>query len=599
MPTAKPKRSRGRTAAATTPARRLAREVATAPATGDARPTPALPPPSAIDDAYAYQAELWRRSVLFLDTLRVRANNMLAHEQAGLPPLLNFDYETLLDARRFEHPANYGLLRITGTPEHRAEECERPDARPVIIIDPRAGHGPGIGGFKRESEVGMALHEGHPTYFVVFYPEPCPGQTLADVLHALRRFVTEVTRRHGGRAPTLYGNCQAGWAIALLAATHDGLLGPAVLNGSPLSYWAGASDVNPMRLAGGLVGGTWLAHLIGDLGDGRFDGAWLVQNFESLNPANTLWEKNYRLFADIDGERERFLEFERWWTGFYFLSREEMVAIVENLFIGDRLEQGKLRICEDCVADLKAIHNPLVIFASSGDNITPPHQALNWVPMVYPTTAALKQAGQRIVYLLNSHVGHLGIFVSAEVAKLEHRAILESLEEIESLRPGLYEMKIDNPTGDPDCRKPQYSVRFEPRNVEDIRFEYPRAEFEQARELSETNEKLYKTLFSPFVRATANPLSATLQKWLHPMRSSRYLFSERLNPWMVPIAMLAPWVTGNPRGTAPDNPWMQWERLLSRSVTLGLEHAGKLHDQLSEREFSMLYGSGDDTRRSR
>lgn len=589
MPTARTQSARRRTAKA--PPR--------AASVIDAKPVALEPARSTLDDALAYQAELWRRSVLFLDTLRVRANNMLAHEQAGSPPLLDFDYETLLDARRFEHPANYALLRITGSREHRAEECERPDARPVIIIDPRAGHGPGIGGFKRESEVGMALHEGHPTYFVVFYPEPCPGQTLADVLHALRRFVNEVGRRHGGRAPTLYGNCQAGWAIALLAATHDGLLGPAVLNGSPLSYWAGASDVNPMRLAGGLVGGTWLAHLIGDLGDGRFDGAWLVQNFENLNPANTWWEKNYRLFADIDGERERFLEFERWWTGFYFLSREEMVAIVENLFIGDRLEQGKLRICEECVADLTAIHNPLVIFASSADNITPPHQALNWVPMVYPTTAALKKAGQRIVYLLNTHVGHLGIFVSADVAKFEHRAILESLEDIEALRPGLYEMKIDNPTGDPDCRKPQYSVRFEPRQVEDIRFEYPRAMFERAREISEANEALYKALLGPFVRASANPAGALLQKWLHPMRWSRYLYSERLNPWMIPIALLAPSVNGDPRGSAPDNPWMQWEKLLSRSIARGLEHAGKLRDQLSESEFSLLYsGGGDSARRA-
>ncbi len=80
----------------------------------------------------------------------------------------------------------------------------------------------------------------------------------------------------------LYGNCQAGWAVALLAAHCRGLTGPTVLNGSPLSYWAGASDVNPMRLAGGLLGGSWLLDLITDLADGRLDGAWLVQNFENL-----------------------------------------------------------------------------------------------------------------------------------------------------------------------------------------------------------------------------------------------------------------------------------------------------------------------------
>jgi hypothetical protein len=546
---------------------------------------------TALEEMWWYQLALFQRSVLFLDTLRERANNMLAQEQAGLPPLLSFDYESILDARRFEHPANYALLRITSYCGTTAKSCERPDTRPVIILDPRAGHGPGIGGFKRDSEVGMALHQGHPAYFVMFYPEPCPGQSLADVLHALRRFVDEVTRRHDGRPPTLYGNCQAGWAVALLAASHEGLLGPAVLNGSPLSYWAGASDVNPMRLAGGMIGGTWLAHFLADLGDGRFDGAWLVQNFENLNPANTWWEKNYKLFSDIEGERERFLEFERWWSGFYFLSREEMVAIVENRFIGDRLEQGKVRLCADCVADLKAIHNPLVIFASSGDNITPPHQALNWVPAVYPTTEALKAAGQRIVYLLNSHVGHLGLFVSAAVAKLEHRAILESLDEIDQLKPGLYEMKIDNPTGDPDCRKPQYSVHFEPREVGDICYEYPYKEFERVRQISESNEAAYKAFVSPFVRAAASPLTALFQKWLHPMRMSRYMFSERLNPWMVPIAMLAPHLNVEARGGAADNPWMQLEQVLSQSISQGLDQYRQIRDAASERAFSLLYGS--------
>ena len=541
-------------------------------------------------DTLAYQAELMRRCVVFLDILRERANNMLAHEQAGLPPLLDFEYETLLDARRFEHPANYALLRITGAGGRTASECERPGARAVIIIDPRAGHGPGIGGFKRDSEVGMSLHEGHPTYFVIFHPEPCPGQTLADVLHALRRFVDEVARRHPGAPPAVYGNCQAGWAAAMVAATHEGLEGPVVMNGSPLSYWAGESDVNPMRLAGGLLGGTWLTHFVSDLADGRFDGAWLAENFERLNPANTLWDKQYNVFADVDGERERFLAFERWWTGFHFLGREEIVAIVENLFIGNRLEQGKLRICEGCEADLKSIHNPLVIFASSGDNISPPHQALNWIPAVYPTTKALRKAGQRIVYLLNSHVGHLGIFVSAGVARLEHRAILEGLDDIERLAPGLYEMKIVNPTGDPDCRKPQYSVRFEPRQVEDIRFEYPSRAFERARDVSEINEEIYKTWFSPWVRSTTSPLAALAQKWMHPMRASRYIFSERLNPWMAWVAPLAAAWPRDPEGSAAANPWMGTEKAFGSQVSLALDEYRKSRDQAYERLFSAYYG---------
>ena len=548
------------------------------------------PAPSFIEQALRYQIDRWQRSVLFLDALRERANNMLAHEQAGMPPPLAFEYETILDARLFERPANYALLRITRCHEDHAQDCVDDKKPPVIIVDPRAGHGPGIGGFKRDSEVGMSLHEGHATYFVMFFPLPCPNQTLVDVLHALRHFVDEVRRRHNGQAPVLYGNCQAGWAVMLLAADCEGLSGATVINGSPMSYWAGESDVNPMRLAGGLMGGSWMTHLLADLGNGRLDGAWLVKNFENLNPANTLWDKNYNFFTHIDTERERFLDFERWWTGYYFLSREEILSIVENLFIGNKLERGTMQVCDGCYVDLKRIRNPVVIFASSGDNIAPPHQALNWIPTVYPTTADLKQAGQRIVYLLNTHVGHLGIFVSADVAKLEHRAILESLGELDALEPGLYEMKISDPTGEPDCRKPQYTVRFEERQVEQIQYEYPKKSFERVQAMSEWNEQLYKNTISPWITAFANPLSAEMLKWMHPLRISHTMFSEKFNPWMLPMKMFAPFIAKARIPADQFNQFVAMEGEASASISKTLDSYRKNRDAASEKLFSTLYG---------
>jgi hypothetical protein len=529
--------------------------------------------------------------VLFLDALRKRANNMLEHEAAGLPPVLNFEYETLLDARTFEPAANYALLRITAVGEACLEDCLDETKPPVIIIDPRAGHGPGIGGFKRDSEVGIAMHAGHPVYFVIFFPEPCPGQTLVDVLHVLRRFVEFVSDRHGGTPPVLYGNCQAGWAVTLLSADCVGLAGPAVLNGSPLSYWAGEPGVNPMRVASGFVGGAWPAHFLADLGNGQFDGAWLVQNFENLKPENAIWDKYANLFTNIDTERNRFLDFERWWNGFYMLSREEILAIVENLFIGNKLEEGRVRVCPGCLVDLKRIRNPLVIFASHGNNITPPHQALGWIPEVYGSTEALKEANQRIVYLLNPHVGHLGIFVSAKVARFEHRAILESLDEIQDLGPGLYEMKIDNPTEDPDCRKPQYSVTFEERKVEDLCFDYPREAFERVRAVSEFNETMYSTFVSPWVQATANPWAAAALKWLHPMRTSRYLFSEKVNPWMAGVATLASLVEGQRQTASADNPYLETERTAIKDVSAATKSHRQARDQIYELIFEQIYGA--------
>jgi hypothetical protein len=541
------------------------------------------------DDILAYQRDLWERTILFWDTLRQRADNMIAHERAGKPPLLDFDYELILDARRFERPVNYALLRITRYSDECLEDCLDPAKPPVMIVDPRAGHGPGIGGFKRESEVGIAMHEGHQVYFVVFYPEPSPGQTMADVLHTLRRFVEEVSRRHEGKSPVLYGNCQAGWAIAILAGDCQGLAGPAVLNGSPLSYWAGESGVNPARVSGGLLGGAWLTHLTSDLGDGRFDGAWLVQNFENLKPEG-VWEKYANLFSHLDKERERFLEFERWWNGFYFLSREEMLAIVENLFIGNSLEQGKLRICPDCLVDLRRIRNPLVIFASYGDNITPPQQALGWIPTVYAGTDDLKRAGQRIVYLINPHVGHLGIFVSASVARLEHRAILDSLRKIEALSPGLYEMKIDNPTGDPDCGHDAYTVRFEERRVEDLEFPENRAAFRRVAEISAQLDRLYSATLGKWIEATATPLTAQCLEWLHPMRVSRYAFASDFNPWLRAWAPIAASVARD-RHAVADTDWFKSRETEAFDAMRDLiTRARELRDQGYEFWFEALYG---------
>ena len=57
--------------------------------------------------------------------MRQRANNMLEHERAGLLPLIDFKYEMLLDARRFDRPANYALLRILEIGDACWEDCSR------------------------------------------------------------------------------------------------------------------------------------------------------------------------------------------------------------------------------------------------------------------------------------------------------------------------------------------------------------------------------------------------------------------------------------------------------------------------------------------
>ena len=180
-----------------------------------------------------------------------------------------------------------------------------PAKPPFIVVDPRAGHGPGIGGMKQDSEIGVALAAG-PSLLLHRLParSPMPGQTIEDVCAAEAAFVAEVAARHpeAEGKPVIVGNCQAGWQIMMMAAIRPDLVGPILLAGSPLSYWAGVHGHNPMRYLGGTLGGTWLTALAGDLGNGIFDGAHLVANFESLNPANTYWDKVYNVYSKVDTE---------------------------------------------------------------------------------------------------------------------------------------------------------------------------------------------------------------------------------------------------------------------------------------------------------
>src|SRR5689334_1164512 len=111
---------------------------------------------TAVKDWTDYVTDSMQRSILFWDVLRKRGNIMIEHYEHGKPPLLVFEHEMVLDGRTLERPANYALLRILPRPDQRID----PTKRPFIIVDPRAGHGPGIGGFKEDSQVGFALRFG-------------------------------------------------------------------------------------------------------------------------------------------------------------------------------------------------------------------------------------------------------------------------------------------------------------------------------------------------------------------------------------------------------------------------------------------------------
>ncbi|GLS02944.1 3-hydroxyalkanoate synthetase [Chitiniphilus shinanonensis] len=549
------------------------------------------PPPHALASnpiaaAWDYWTDSVERQVLFWDTLRQRGDNFLEHEKAGKPPLLHFDYELVLDARTFARPVNYALARIVPPAGVAVDERKRP----YVIIDPRAGHGPGIGGFKDDSEVGMALREGHPVYFCVFFPQPMPGQRLEDVTLAEADFLREVIRRHPeSPKPALVGNCQGGWAAMLVAAHAPELVGAMVMAGAPVSYWAGSDGKNPMRYAGGMLGGAWSALLAADLGGGLFDGAYLVDNFENLDPANTLVKKNHHLYDQIDTEPPRYLDFERWWGGYFLMNEEEIRWIVENLFVGNNLTEGQA-IGRNEIYDLRKIRAPMVVFASLGDNITPPQQAINWVLDLYPDTDSLKASGQVIVGLAHKTTGHLGIFVSAKIARREHAQIVELLQVIETLSPGLYQLDIHDETA-PDGTV-RHVAELTERSVEELRGlqrEQRRDElpFAAVEALSKLGVSVYTTLVRPWIAPFVTEDMAKLGRAFHPLRVQHWGWSS-LNPLAKLNQHAADYV--RQLRTPRDPEWRQWERYLVGQNAAALDVYRDVRDANTELAFFNLYG---------
>jgi pimeloyl-ACP methyl ester carboxylesterase len=557
---------------------------------------PGTTPFAIFASAMAYGIDAAQRSVLFWDVLRQRGNQYREHIAENAPHVLDYKVELVVDGRKLDRPVNYALVRVVPPDGVNIN----PKLRPFVVVDPRAGHGPGIGGFKADSEIGVAFKAGHPCYFVGFLPEPVPGQTIGDIACAEAIFIEKVIAAHPSASgkPCVIGNCQAGWAIMMLAALRPDLFGPIIVAGSPLSYWAGVHGKNPMRYSGGLLGGSWVTALASDLGNGKFDGAWLVQNFENQNPANTLWTKQYNLYSKIDTEAPRYLGFEKWWGGHVNLNAEEIQFIVDELFIGNNLAAGRIQTPDGTLIDLRSIRSPIVVFCSKGDNITPPQQALGWILDLYDSVDDIRSYGQTIVYTIHESIGHLGIFVSGGVAKKEHGEFSSNIDLIDTLPPGLYEAVLADKGADmanPELASGNWVMRCEARTLDDIRAlggndAADERRFAAAARVSEINLSVYRTFMQPIVRSMVPAPVADWIRQCHPLRLQYEVFSDQ-NPFMAPVARLAEQVRANRKSVDKGSPFLAAQENMSKRIEAALDSWREASEAWAERTFLAIYGS--------
>ena len=186
-----------------------------------------------------------------------------------------------------------------------------------------------------------------------------------------------------------------------------------------------------------------------DIGNGVFDGAHLVLNFELMNPHNTWWSKYYNVFAKADTEGPRFKGFERWWSTFYFMNEAEIRWIVENLFIGNKLQGGQAFLGGRAPVDLKEDQGADHCVRQQGRR----HHAAAAGPELDPggLWRRARDPSSRPADCLHGPRGHRS---SRHFRLREGRAERSTtgssrrLEMIEALAPGLYEMRIEKKIGE-------------------------------------------------------------------------------------------------------------------------------------------------------
>jgi Protein of unknown function (DUF3141) len=317
-----------------------------------------------------------------------------------------------------------------------------------------------------------------------------------------------------------------------------------------------------------------------------------------MNPSNTLWTKQYNVYSKVDTEADRYLEFERWWGGHVNLNAEEIQFIVDELFIGNNLAAGRIKISDGTAVDLRNIRSPIVVFCSEGDNITPPQQALHWILDLYADVDEIRAYGQTIVYTVHKSIGHLGIFVSGGVAKKEHAEFSSNIDLIDVLPPGLYEATFEargKETLNDELAVGQWVMCCEARTLDDIRAmggNSPEDErrFETAKRVSQMNLDVYRKYMQPWIKSMVTPQMADMMRNWHPLRLQYEMFSSQ-NPLMKPVEDAAEKAREARKSVARDNPFLEFQEKVSKQIVSSLDQWRDSQEALSEAMFLAVYGS--------
>jgi hypothetical protein len=192
---------------------------------------------------------------------------------------------------------------------------------------------------------------------------------------------------------------------------------------------------------------------------------------------------------------------------------------------------------------------------------------------------------------MHKSVGHLGIFVSGAVAKREHAQIVDLIEYIEHLPPGLYGMEVEEKKANNSVH---YDVILTERRVEDLQIlqKYGRKDeipFKTVEAASQMLARAYESFVHPFVAAIVTPAGAAVQRTLHPQRAQRWAVSD-LNPFLWPLKGMADMVRTNRASHDNKGPMVKMERWVAASTSASWDLYRDLRDAAVENTFFRTYG---------
>ena len=215
------------------------------------------------------------------------------------------------------------------------------------------------------------------------------------------------------------------------------------------------------------------------------------------------------------------------------------------------------------------------------------------------TSRRLKHAVTRLSIVLIRPWATWAIFVSSKVAAKEDAAFVRTLDILDVLPPGLYEMIVTPKTPGEPCAElvtGEFLARFEPRALDDIRALGRNSEeddlaFATVKRLSEINLSLYRIFVQPYMQLAVNRQVAQLIRRLNPLRLSYRIFADD-NPAMAPVAALAEYLRrARRRPVTQYNPLWLIQETYSNLVERTFKFWSDVRDTIGEAWFFAVYGS--------